>query len=645
MMTMKQRIGSLLPLLAFALTAGAASVPPPEKLLPADTLGVFVIPDYAKSRSAWTQWPSSQLWADPAMKAFREKFTTKLKTDVIEPLEKELGIKLADYSGLAQGQVAVAFTPGGPNLSAAENPGLLFVLDARDKSEALRTNLANLKTKWVDRGKQIRTEKIRDVEFTALMINTDDIGKTFDKIFPDPTEGNETPEPAKAKKPGKKIELLVGQSGSLLVAGTVLKDIERVLVSQSGGAVPALAEQGGFSSSYNAQLRDAQVYAWLNLKPILDAAAKADAKGGAEGRPNRQPQLGMGLEKAISALGFGGLQTLAVSLRDTPDGCIMNLNVNVPESARRGLIQALSFDAKDASPPPFVPADSVKFTRWRLDLQRAVDTIERTLKEAVPQLAGMVSFMLDNAGKDKDPDFDLRKSLFGNLGDDIISYQKAPRGQTFAELGSPPTLTLIGSPKPDQLASALKTLAGFLPQQPSKIKEREFLGRKIYSVSLPGSPGPGGGKPVERTISFTGSGGYLAVSTDAAMLEGYLRSSEGTAKALRDLPGLAEAAQKVGGMNTGFFSYENQAETMRATVETLKKESGALANLFSGSPLAGRFGMNDDSSKFKEWVDFSLLPSYDKIAKYFYFTVSSGGVVSEGVALKIFSPNPPGFKK
>src|SRR4030095_4713805 len=140
MMTMKQRIGSLLPLLAFALTAGAASVPPPEKLLPADTLGVFVIPDYAKSRSAWTKWPSSQLWADPAMKAFREKFTTKLKTDVIEPLEKELGIKLADYSGLAQGQVAVAFTPGGPNLSAAENPGLLFVLDARDKSEALRTN-------------------------------------------------------------------------------------------------------------------------------------------------------------------------------------------------------------------------------------------------------------------------------------------------------------------------------------------------------------------------------------------------------------------------------------------------------------------------------------------------------------------------
>ena len=31
----------------------------------------------------------------------------------------------------------------------------------------------------------------------------------------------------------------------------------------------------------------------------------------------------------------------------------------------------LSFEAKDANPPPFVPADAVKFIRWRLDLQKA----------------------------------------------------------------------------------------------------------------------------------------------------------------------------------------------------------------------------------------------------------------------------------
>lgn len=641
---MKRPIGSLFLLLAAALTAGAAAVPPPEKLLPADTLGVFAIPDYGKSQSVWNQWPSSQLWADPAMKPFREKFMTKLKSDVVEPLEKELGIKLADYSSLAQGQVTCAFTPGGADLAASETPGLLFLMDARDKSDTLKTNLTTLKKKWVDSGKQIRTEKIRDVEFTALMINTDDVGKTVNKIFPDPEEGNETLGEPKAKKPGKKVEIFIGQSDSLLVAGTVLKDIEKVLISQGGGSVPALGEQGNFSSSYNAHFRDSQVYGWLNLKPIMDAVSKADAKGGAGGRVNRPQAMGMDVSKIISALGFGGLQTFAASMRDTPDGCVIGMNVNVPESARRGLVKALSFEAKDASPPPFVPADSLKFMRWRLDLQKTLDSVEKTLKEAMPQIAGMISFMMDNAGKDKDPDFDLRKSLLGNLGDDIISYQKSPRSQTFNDLNSPPTLTLIGSPRPDQLAGAIKTLAGFLPQQ-SKLKEREFLGRTIYSLNMPGAPSPGGGKPADRTLSFTGSGGYLAVSTDAAMLEGFLRSGDGAGKSLRDTPGLAEAAQKVGGMNTGFFSYENQSETMRATVETLKKESGTLANLLGASPLGGRLGMNEDSNKFKEWVDFSLLPSYDKIAKYFYFSVSSGAMLSDGMALKVFAPNPPALKK
>ena len=55
-------------------------------------------------------------------------------------------------------------------------------------------------------------------------------------------------------------------------------------------------------------------------------------------------------------------------------------------------------------------------------------------------------------------------------------------------------------------------------------------------------------------------------------------------------------------------------EVMRATIETLKKESGSLANLIGNSPFAARLGMDEGDKKFKEWVDFSLLPSFDKIS-------------------------------
>jgi hypothetical protein len=84
---------------------------------------------------------------------------------------------------------------------------------------------------------------------------------------------------------------------------------------------------------------------------------------------------------------------------------------------------------------------------------------------------------------------------------------------------------------------------------------------------------------------------------------------------------------------------------MRSAVETLKKESGTLANLFAGSPLAGRLGMAEDSNKFKDWVDFSLLPSYDKIAKYFYINVWSGSVNADGLNFRLYGPTPPQMKK
>ena len=637
---MKRQLSSLGLLLATTFAAFAAASPP-EKLLAADTVAVFTIPDYAKASAAWKQWPASLLWADASMKPFKDKFMNKLQSDLVTPLEKEFGIKFADYSSLAQGQFTIALTPNGWSTDSPQQPGVLFLMDSREKSGALKTNLAALKNKWVDSGKQIRSEKIRDVEFTALIFKPDDLKKTLKKVFPDPNEGNETLEPPKPDKAAKNLELIVGQSDSLLIIGTSAKDIEKVLISQSGGGVATLSEQAGFASSHSSLFRDSQIYGWVNTKSVMDVIMKLAGKRGGD-EQDRAPMMPKA-DKLLSALGLTGLQTIAFNLRDSGDGCLINFNLNVPEAQRSGLFKILAFEAKDANPPPFVPADAVKFSRVRLDLQKTWATLENAVVEAIPQAGGFIKLIVDNAGKDKDPNFDLRKNLIANLGDDVISYQKAPRKQTLADLGSPPTLFLIGSPKAEQVASAIKALGAVMPQP--KVKEREFLGRTVYALGLPPSQPAAGGKPVDRTLHYTASGGYVALSTDVAMLEEFLRSGDSTGKALRDTPGLSSAAQKVGGMSTGLFTYENQVETTRATLETLKKESGTLASLLGNSPFAGRFGMGDDANKFKDWVDFSLLPPFDAIAKYLFITVASGSVTGEGINFKVFTPTPPQIKK
>src|SRR5207302_1072564 len=137
--------------------------------------------------------------------------------------------------------------------------------------------------------------------------------------------------------------------------------------------------------------------------------------------------------------------------------------------------------------------------------------------------------------KDKDSGFDVRKNLIGNLGDDYISDTKAPRGSSIAQLKSPPSLFLMASPNPEQLTAALKNIFVFMGQGGGAPTEREFLGRKIYSIVMPNMPLPmaDAGKPSgPHTLNYTASGGYVAMSTDNSTLEEFLRAAETPPKAL-----------------------------------------------------------------------------------------------------------------
>jgi hypothetical protein len=621
-----------------SITAGAA-VPPPEKLLPAETLGVITVPDWAKAKAVYDANPGNQLWRDPALKPFRDKLVNKIKDEFIKPLERELGVNLNDYSSLAQGQLTFAVLQNGWQGKANPSPAWLLLIDAREQSSQLKTNLADLRKKWIDAGKKLKTDKIRDVEFTTLTVSGEDVAKTLEKSLADSkTEKDDDP---KEKSPDKKASttVTIGQSESLLIVGSDPKAIEKILVRQSGGAVPPLGEQAAFDGDYQGRFRNALAYGWVHFKPIGEVLNRLASEAGA--KDNSPDSLDW--SKIVTASGVAGLKTISFSLNGTPEGSFGEFHFGVPASSRVGLFKIIAAEAKDANPPPFVPADAVKFQRFRLDVQKAWNTLESMVSEISPQMGGGLKLILETAGKDKDPNFDLRKELIGNLGDDLISFQKNPRSNTLADLNSPPALYLLGSPNAEKLAAALKTIASLLPPQLTNIKERELLGRKVYSLTLPGAPNPDGSM-TQRNLSYSASGGYLALSTDDALLETYLRSGENTGKTLRDTVGLAEAAQKIGGMSTGMFGYENTSETVRVLLETLKNDYGTVEKLLLMMPFVPKPG-GKDSKGLKDWVDFSLLPPFDQIAKYFYFTVYSGSANADGLSYKVFSPTPPQLKK
>jgi hypothetical protein len=612
--------------LAFAFSLCAA-IPPAENLLPSDTLFLLTAPDCAALRAAMRQSPQWLFWNDPAMKPFHDKFMAKLDEEFVGPLERDLGVKIADFADLPQGQFTFAVTRNGWNgIDDDKPPGILLLMDAKDKGGLLATNLATLKKKWTDDGKPIHTETVRGVEFSVVPLSSNDIPASLTNFFPrrlpDQELGRET-------KPVPDPQFVIGQFDSLLIAGSSIAAVEPVVARLTGGSVPALSDNADFAADQTAQFRGTPLYCgWLNAKVVFGVLAGIPPEAPNPDAPNPVPQ--MPWNKIFSASGMAGLKSASFSYRESHEGSQLDFYIAAPEAARQGIFKILSAEAKNAGPPSFVPADAVKFSRWRLDGQAGWDALEKMAADISPAAAAglQAAIGMANANAQRsNHGFDLRTDLIGNLSDDFISYQTAA-----ADLGSEPSLFLFGAEDTDKALLSVKIIASLLFGEQTAPTARQFLGRKIYSIPMNSRQSQGlPAAPARRSLYCAASGGYVALTTDASMLEEYIRGADKPPKPLNGIPGLVDAAQHVGGTGSGIFGYQNQRETMRAAFKSLKDSSGGAGGLGS---------LNSIPKNFRDWVDFSLLPDYDRVSRYFSFSIYSGSATADGLAFKFFAPRP-----
>jgi len=611
---------------AFCLSATVvrAAIPPAENLLPSDTIAFFTVPDCAAARTAAKVSPAWMFWDDPSMKPFRDKFIAKWNEQYIAPLERDLGIKVGDFTGLPQGQLTLAVTVNGSNGHDDIPPGLLLLMDARDKSVSLKTNLAALTRKWTDAGRAVRTEKIHGMSFTVVPLSSNDFAGILPKKAPVQELGKE---PSKPEKPG---EIYLAQFDSLLIAGNSPKVVEPVAAHLSGGSAPAIADNPVFAADKLSQFRDnPKYYGWFNGKMTFDMMAQSPAGDGSDDMPPT-PFSGLSAQKTLGSLGMSALKSASFALHETREGTLLTVHVTAPESERAGLLKIFALTPRDASVPPFVPADAVKFTRFRLDGKQTWAEIQKMVANISPGgQAGLDSIikMANSMGQMKNPSFDIRNDLFGNLNDDFITYQKPASGDSLAQISSAPTIFLIAVSNPDAVINVFRTIASISNPQ-DDTPPREFLGRKIYSIALR-QTAVKGGAPQPHALYLASSSGYVALSTESSTVEEFLRNAEGQNKTLRDNPGLQNAMQFIGGAGGGLFGYENQRETMRVTFQALKNTIAADAAMKAFPPA------------LRSWVDFGLLPDFDVVSKYFYISTFAGSANSEGLTFKYYTPRPP----
>ena len=243
----------------------------------------------------------------------------------------------------------------------------------------------------------------------------------------------------------------------------------------------------------------------------------------------------------------------------------------------------------------------------------------------------MIDFILQNAGKDKDEHYDLKSELLSNLGDDVINYEKAPTGQLVLR-------TQIAAVHLfDRLAQSRQTClrADGGPghhgaRAPAASKTANFSAGTIHTVTL-GAPDNAAAPTVQllrqRRIRRDGQrprnpGGIPAQQRQQG-------------KTLMETAGLADSAQNVGGLSTGWFGFENQNQDMRPMFDLLRKQRPPSPTFSERPPIAGNINVAEQVvSKLLDWSDFSLLPPFDAVSKYFYYSVYAGRFSPEGFTSK-----------
>ena len=107
------------------------------------------------------------------------------------------------------------------------------------------------------------------------------------------------------------------------------------------------------------------------------------------------PSRPAGYGTLVSASGLAALKTVAFDFRGANDGILYEVFVGAPEASRRGLFKMLAVETRDSNPPPFVPANAVKFQRWRIDGPKAVAAFEKMLNDISAQTFNTWNFLLN----------------------------------------------------------------------------------------------------------------------------------------------------------------------------------------------------------------------------------------------------------
>jgi hypothetical protein len=576
----------------------ATALPKTAKLIPPETMLLVDIDNFSRLRAQFEKTSVYKLYKDPAMAAFVDDFKAKWR-DKVQKSDNELVRIIADADVLPQGRAAVALVLD-EQIKDTNEPPVLFISEWGENAGKVKETVDKIVKRAVEEGAHRKAEEYRGVTITVITAKS---SATLSYCFID--------------------DCLIGSMNP-----DVLKF---VIAHIKGAGSPTLADDDDYAATMNAvgPAAEGQIGFYANIKQGLKSMIAEDSSGKAKTWISN-----LGLDN-VTSFGF------SVDLAGGPGGSSAGKAFLKIDGAKKGVCKMLEVESAALRMPQFVPASACSVSFVNLNIKKAYNELANILTSFSPQFAMLLYMPLSPPGPQGEPPLQLKTDVIDHLGSQIIvaqSIDKPVSGLTTT--GPTQSLVAVAIDNRGALEKSLSAIHSNMIAPDNPDARRELLGHTIYSVDPSGiSPlfGPkpkppmqaplGTGAPAIPKVAFTVTDTHLIFASEPAVERAIraLSSSEAVplasakwfTRAKSNIPSVVGLADLQDSAASGEYFWSAMRESAK-TGQSKDSSSQIGLGVSSGSVLPQLMF----SQGGRDLFDFSLLPEFDAVRKYFGLSAS-----------------------
>jgi len=610
----------------------AVTLPETAKLLPPETVLLVDVQNMSRLKKQFEETNFYKLYKDPAMAPFFDDLKTKWREISRERKNKPFGL-IAGIDELPEGRAALALVFN-ERLKDANEPPLLLIIQWGENINKIKEAVDKTVKQSVEDGSHRKTEDYRGVDITTIIRPS---SKAFNFCF---------------------IE-------DCLIAATDLDVLKFVIAQVKGAGSPTLADDTDYSSTMRAvKLQDSeQIDCYVNIKQIIKKTIDADTarRATATSRQTLKPEM------IIGNLGLDNVTSFGCSIRP---GAVPTASAGSSfgkaylriRGQKKGVPKMLEVESAPLRTPRFIPNSVYSVSFMNLNINNAYSELGNILSSFSPQLAALMYMPLIPAGPQGEPPMQIKTGVVDHLGSQIIIAQSISEPVSGADItGTETSLIAVAIENRGALEKSLSLLHGKMLAANNPDASRQFLGHTIYLLDFQGFlPGlmPGAGRPMQNPIgreipkmpkyAFTVTDTHLIFSKESSVEQALrtLNSTENVSVgserwfniAKSSVPSLAGLVTLQNDTVSGKYLWSGM-RNLSKQMKNKDKESNI------GMGVGGRAGSVIPKMMFAQGgfdlFDFSLLPEFDAVKKYFGLSALYGISKSDGFFFEFKCLNPP----